>query len=73
MFGLFKRRKKRPGTHRHMCPNPSCGYVWEHSNSCAGNLEAHRCEKCGTEQWWHYDGKQLPGTTAASRAAENKR
>lgn len=30
--------------HRHRC---DCGFVWQHSDDCAGNLEAHHCPACG--------------------------
>lgn len=40
--------------HKHKCP--ACGHIWEHTNSCAGDVDAHTCEKCGTESWRrHYD------------------
>lgn len=41
-------------SHKHKCPNPSCGHIWEHGNNCAGDPHAHECEKCGTEQWYKY-------------------
>lgn len=41
-------------THKHKCPNPQCGHVWEHGREAAGSQKAHECPKCGTEQWWKY-------------------
>lgn len=36
-------------THKHKCPK--CGNIWEHSDNCVNNTEAHTCSECGTEQW----------------------
>lgn len=47
----------RAGFHSHKCPNGKCGHIWQHSDKCSGNLKAHLCPKCGTEQTWHYQFK----------------
>lgn len=36
------------GTHEHECK--TCGEVWEHANSCAGDYDAHTCS-CGELVW----------------------
>lgn len=42
------------GTHKHKCYG--CNHIWEHSDRCAGQADAHKCEKCGREQWTrHYE------------------
>ena len=46
------------GLHRHKCEK--CGYVWEHSNSCAGSDSDHECPKCKTEEWCWYEGPEPP-------------
>lgn len=45
-----------PGTHKHQCHR--CKAVWEHSDDCAGNTEAHTCTTpgCNTEAWAGYFG-----------------
>jgi hypothetical protein len=35
--------------HYHRCP--TCGFIWQHGASCAGNVEAHTCMHCKTESW----------------------
>ena len=35
--------------HCHKCSK--CGTQWEHSNMCAGDTQAHTCEKCGHVEW----------------------
>lgn len=42
------------GTHEHKCPNPRCQCVWEHGDNMVNNEPAHRCPRCGTEQWIKY-------------------
>jgi predicted RNA-binding Zn-ribbon protein involved in translation (DUF1610 family) len=42
------------GRHKHQCEE--CGTVWEHSNMCAGDDDAHMCPDCGESQYYHYDG-----------------
>lgn len=37
------------GQHCHKCSK--CGTKWEHSNMCAGDTQAHTCEKCGHVEW----------------------
>ena len=41
-------------SHRHKCDK--CMTIWEHSNGMAGNDEAHKCPKCGKEEWCKYFG-----------------
>lgn len=38
--------------HKHKRGN--CGRVWEHSDACAGQTEAHTCPDCGREEWMRY-------------------
>ena len=47
------------GSHKHKCNH--CQHVWEHSNQCAGDKQAHTCQKCGEEQWYKYRGHLQPG------------
>lgn len=49
MDELFGPEEDPNGTHAHECPRD--GTVWEHKNSNAGNVDAHRCPRCGGEQW----------------------
>lgn len=44
-------------THKHKCG--SCGTVWEHSNECYSNYDAHVC-KCGDTSFHHYHGDEIP-------------
>jgi predicted Zn-ribbon and HTH transcriptional regulator len=44
--------------HSHKCGK--CGFVWEHANEFKGNVKAHTCPKCETEQWERYDGDCKP-------------
>lgn len=37
------------GEHKHQCP--ACATTWKHSDNYFGNVEAHSCPRCGTEQW----------------------
>ena len=46
------------GLHRHKCSG--CDHVWEHSDSCAYNESAHKCPKCGAEEWCKYFGPEAP-------------
>lgn len=48
------------GYHRHKCNN--CGHIWEHSDCMAGDDDAHKCTKCGEEQWEKYKGNSIPCT-----------
>lgn len=43
------------GTHAHKCPN--CGHAWRHADSCAGDPQAHTCQKCSTEVWFRHYGE----------------
>ena len=43
------------GYHRHSCTK--CKTVWEHPNEAHGNDEAHKCPKCGKQEWTQYFGK----------------
>jgi predicted RNA-binding Zn-ribbon protein involved in translation (DUF1610 family) len=42
------------GLHKHKCP--SCGYIWQHEDSCINNTPEHTCRKCQTEVWYWYEG-----------------
>lgn len=44
------------GSHKHECPE--CGAVWEHSNRCVNDEQAHHCPKpgCSGASWRHYEG-----------------
>lgn len=49
--------------HRHKCPNPDCKFVWKHDGNSKATSKtkdayekAHRCVKCGTEQYWKFNG-----------------
>jgi hypothetical protein len=49
-------RSKKPkkdeaprGFHRHKC---DCGHVWQHSDLCAGSIEAHVCPSCDSTVTW---------------------
>lgn len=46
------------GFHRHKCDNCKC--IWEHSNKMSDNKKAHKCPKCGKEQWYKYLGTTKP-------------
>ena len=41
--------------HKHKC---ICGHVWEHSDNCGGDTNAHTCPNCGAEQWMRYYGDE---------------
>jgi predicted nucleic acid-binding Zn-ribbon protein len=41
-------------THRHKCPNRHCGHIWMHGDDMFCNVQAHRCPRCGTEQFNKY-------------------
>lgn len=45
-------------THKHKCDE--CGFVWRHSDSCAGDLHAHLCPVCGVKQYFRYEGLDEP-------------
>jgi hypothetical protein len=48
-------------SHLHRCQ--SCGTVWGHGNMMAGDVEAHKCPKCGAEgkdNWRIYRGGGAP-------------
>ena len=70
---FFRRQKPRmsehdgsTGTHKHKCSN--CGNVWEHSNSCFGIKEFHKCSKYGEQEWWRYFGPDCPTTSTITHA-----
>jgi hypothetical protein len=56
---LKRRVQGKPiGTHKHMCR--ICGFVWRHSDACAGSRSEHACASCGWEEYHHYDGPFEP-------------
>ncbi len=59
------------GFHRHKCRK--CGYIWEHGNTCVNDEKAHTCSKCGTEEWYWYQGPQAPVVTTAVVSIEPKK
>lgn len=46
-------------SHKHKCK--TCGYVWQHDDSCVNDKKAHTCIKCGDMRWLHYKGDEFPG------------
>lgn len=45
------------GFHRHRC---KCKYIWEHSDSCYGDMSVHVCPNCGKEETLQYWGPKAP-------------
>jgi len=45
--------------HLHRCQN--CGVIWGHGDMMAGDMEAHKCPKCGKGEWRVYSGGQSHG------------
>lgn len=43
-------------THKHKCNH--CGYIWRHTEACAGDKEAHTCDKCGEAEYLRYRGPE---------------
>lgn len=49
--------------HSHTC---ECGHKWRHLGAFnLGDLEAHRCKRCGTVQWWKSGIENAFGTDGA--------
>jgi len=42
--------------HLHRCQN--CGMVWGHGNMMKGDVEAHKCPRCGKAEWRGFSGGQ---------------
>lgn len=61
MAGIFSLECSRPDFHKHMCGE--CGTFWEHSDQCGGDVPAHECPRCGTEEWYKYVGPEGPIVT----------
>lgn len=40
--------------HKHRCRK--CDTIWEHADSCAGRDAAHKCPRCGEDEWFAYHG-----------------
>ena len=51
-------------SHSHKCQG--CGWVWTHSDSCAGDQDAHTCEKCGDVVFRLYHGLDVPASHSHS-------
>jgi hypothetical protein len=61
--------KELPGTatHKHKCEQ--CGFVWRHSNECAGSVQSHVCAVCThVERWW-YEGPEEPSVHPSDKDA----
>ena len=46
--------KKQLSRHLHRCQN--CGTIWGHGNMMVGDVEAHKCPRCGKQEWRVYSG-----------------
>ena len=46
------------GFHRHECF--VCEVIWEHSDTCKGDIEAHKCPCCGFVESSRYMGSKEP-------------
>ena len=53
LISTLLRDEDPQGLHKHKCK--SCGYVWQHENSCVNHIPAHTCI-CGKRQWSVYEG-----------------
>jgi predicted RNA-binding Zn-ribbon protein involved in translation (DUF1610 family) len=40
--------------HLHRCQN--CGTIWGHGDVLVEDVEAHKCPKCGAQQWRKFSG-----------------
>ncbi len=61
MVGIFSVACSRSDFHKHKCG--SCDTIWEHSDECGGNEAAHKCPRCGKEEWYKYIGPEEPIVT----------
>lgn len=47
------------GRHRHSCA--TCGFIWEHADTCVGSNKAHLCPGCGADHCFNrYEGDSPP-------------
>lgn len=47
------------GLHYHTCSNRKCNTTWSHPDECAGIDEMHECPKCGKDQHWKTELKEV--------------
>lgn len=45
-------------SHLHRCQG--CGSIWGHGNMMEGDVAAHKCPKCGKQEWRVYQGGGRP-------------
>jgi hypothetical protein len=62
---LAERIEKSGADHGHRCDN--CGEVWRHDDSQLGDVAAHRCRSCGSEQWYKNASAVTSGIVATRR------
>lgn len=54
--------------HLHRCQN--CGQIWGHGNMMQRDVEAHKCPKCGKQEWRVYSGLQDGEAKKPAQATE---
>ncbi len=66
MAGISTATAVETGRHLHRCQH--CGVIWGHGNMMGDDVEAHKCPKCGKQEWRPFSGGQ-----AATREEPAKR
>jgi len=59
------------GRHLHRCQ--SCGVIWGHGNMMGDDVEAHKCPKCGKQEWRPFSGGQAVKRPAPANPASQYR